>query len=267
MRENRVRTLWEHDQTAVCGWLHLPDAYSAEVMAKAGWDALTIDLEHGMMDFQVALSMLQAISTTDVLPLARIPWNEPGIAMRLLDAGCMGIICPMVNDKAQAEAFVGACRYPPLGYRSFGPTRATLYAGDDYGEHANREVITLAMIETTAGLENLEEILSVPGLDGVFVGPGDLSQSLGEGARLDREDPAMLERLGYVANMARAQGKVAGIFARAPEYARRISGIGYRFVALSTDARMLMAAARAAIATFRSAVPEALSTQTKTGGY
>ncbi|RIH87894.1 HpcH/HpaI aldolase family protein [Calidithermus roseus] len=266
MRENRVRTLWEHDQTAVCGWLHLPDAYSAEVMARAGWDALTIDLEHGLMDFQVALSMLQAISTTDVLPLARIPWNEPGIAMRLLDAGCMGIICPMVSSQAQAEAFVGACRYPPLGYRSFGPTRALLYAGDDYAEHANREVITLAMIETEAGLENLEEILAVAGLDGVFVGPGDLSQSLGEGARLDREDPAMLERLEHIAAVARSCGKVVGIFARTPEYARRMSGIGYRFVALSSDARMLMTAARAAVDAFHG-TSDAMTAKTKTRGY
>ena len=152
-------------------------------MAHAGFDSLTVDMQHGLSHFESAVPMFQAISTTDTVPLARVPWNEPGIIMKLLDAGCYGIICPMINSADEAAAFVGACRYPPHGYRSYGPTRAALYAGADYAAHANEEVLTLAMIETKAGLENLEAIVQTPGLDAVYVGPADLSQSLGRQAR------------------------------------------------------------------------------------
>ena len=124
MRANRLRRIWQQANAAVNGWLHIPSAWSAEVMAHQGYDSLTVDMEHGLAGFETALAMFQAISTTDVTPLARAPWNEPGLIMRILDAGGMGVICPMVNTRSQAEAFVGACRYPPLGYRSFGVAAA-----------------------------------------------------------------------------------------------------------------------------------------------
>ena len=110
--------------------------------------------------------------------MVRVNWNTPGDTMRLLDAGAYGVICPMIETRTECEAFVGACRFPPLGYRSLGPTRARVYAGDDYAERANDTIITFAMIETEAGFNNREEIMSVPGLDGVFVGIGDLRLSL-----------------------------------------------------------------------------------------
>src|SRR5688572_698577 len=119
MRPNPLREIWRNGGCALNGWLHLPDSMATEAMAQCGWDSLTIDLQHGTVDYQAALRMLQAISTTAAVPMARAPWNEPGIIMKLLDAGAYGIICPMVNSRADCEAFVGACRYPPLGYRSF----------------------------------------------------------------------------------------------------------------------------------------------------
>src|SRR3712207_138583 len=139
--------------------------------------------------------MLQAISTTDVVPFARVNWNDPGTIMKLLDAGCYGVICPMIEGRADAEAFVGACRYPPEGYRSYGPFRASLYGGPDYAANANETVVTMAMIETRAALDDLDGILSVPGLDAVFVGPSDLGQSLGFGPGMDREEPELVEAI------------------------------------------------------------------------
>ncbi|RMF77330.1 MAG: 2,4-dihydroxyhept-2-ene-1,7-dioic acid aldolase, partial [Chloroflexi bacterium] len=140
MRENTVKTLWQNGEAAINGWLHIPSTWSAEVMAHQGWDSLTIDMQHGMTGYQTALYMLQALSTTDVVPLVRVTWNEPGLIGRMLDAGAYGVICPMVNTREQCEAFVGACRYHPMGYRSLGPTRAKLYAGDDYAAHANETI-------------------------------------------------------------------------------------------------------------------------------
>src|SRR5688500_1307604 len=124
MRENRLRSIWQAGGAALNGWLQIPSSFSPEVIAHQGWDTLTIDLQHGRPDYHDALPMLQAISTTTTTPLARVPWNEPGVIMKMLDAGCYGIICPLINNREQAEAFVGACRYPPQGYRSYGPTRA-----------------------------------------------------------------------------------------------------------------------------------------------
>ena len=156
MRKNRLRTIWSEGGTVMNGWLHLPSSFSAEVMAHANYDSLTLDMQHGPIDYGSLVSMLQAISTTDTVPVVRVPWHDPGVIMQVLDAGCYAVICPMVNSREEAEAFVGACRYPPDGYRSFGPYRATLYGGEDYTEHANETVVTIAMIETREALRSEE---------------------------------------------------------------------------------------------------------------
>ena len=219
MRENRARTVWQQGGFVLNGWLHIASPFATELMAHAGWDSLTVDLQHGPVDYQAALSMLQAMSASNVTPFARVPWNEPGIIMKLLDAGSYGIICPMVNTRAQCEAFVGACRYPPQGYRSYGPTRATLYAGADYPEHANDTVITMAMIETQEALDNLDDILAVPGLDAIYVGPADLAQNLGGKPHTDYTEPGLLAVLDRIVSAACARGVVAGIHTGSPAYA------------------------------------------------
>jgi len=157
MRENPLRRIWAEGRAAVNGWLAIPSSFSAETMAHQGWDSLTVDMQHGVVDYQTAVTMLAAISTTDVTPLVRVPWLDPGIIMKMLDAGAYGVICPMVNTVADAETLVGACRYPPAGRRSFGPIRALLYAGADYPKHANETVIAFAMIETQEALDNLDQ--------------------------------------------------------------------------------------------------------------
>jgi len=229
------------------GWLHIPSPYAAELMAHAGYDSLTVDLQHGAPDLKDTLAMMQAISTTQTVPLARVPWNDPGLIMRLLDAGSYGVICPMVNTREDAERFVGACRYPPHGYRSFGPYRATLYAGADYAEHADEAILTMAMIETREALENVDDIMGVPGLDAVFVGPADLGQSLGEGPGMDRTEPAVVEAIDAVLEAAVRNGLVAGIFTGSVEYASRMVEKGFRFVTVLSDGRLLATAARQTI--------------------
>ncbi len=243
MRENRVMRIWQEGGAVLNGWLHIPSPFAAEVMAHAGYDSLTIDLQHGAADFGDALGMMQAISTTEAVPFVRVPWNDPGLIMRLMDAGAYGVICPMINTREEAERFVGACRYPPEGYRSFGPFRASLYAGADYAAGANEAVVTMAMIETAEALENLEEIMDVPGLDAVFVGPADLGQSLGEGPGIDRTEPAVVGAVERILAAAKKHGLAAGIFTGSTEYALQMVERGFRFVTVLSDARLLASAA------------------------
>jgi 4-hydroxy-2-oxoheptanedioate aldolase len=239
LRENGVKRAWQRDGAVLNGWLHIPSPFAAEVMAHAGYDSLTIDLQHGASDFAGALGMMQAISTTGAVPFVRVPWNDPGLIMRLMDAGAYGVICPMINTREEAERFVGACRYPPEGYRSFGPFRASLYAGADYAEGANDTVVTMAMIETAEALENLDDIMGVPGLDAVFVGPADLGQSLGEGPGMDRTEPAVVGAIDRILVAAKEHGLAAGIFTGSTEYASRMVEQGFRFVTVLSDARLL----------------------------
>ena len=143
MRPNRLRDNRAKQCGSINGWLAIPHAFSAETMAHQGWDSLTLDMQHGLIDYAAAVNMLTAIASTDTAALVRVPWLDPGIIMRMLDAGAGGIICPMVNSAADAERFVSAMRYPPLGQRSFGPIRALLHYGADYAEHANRDTLAV----------------------------------------------------------------------------------------------------------------------------
>jgi 4-hydroxy-2-oxoheptanedioate aldolase len=244
MRENIIKTIWQTGDASVNGWLHIPSSWSAEVMAHQGFDSLTVDLQHGLVDYQAAIPMLQAISTTNVVPLARVPWNEPGMIMKLLDAGAYGIICPMINSREECETFVGACRYHPRGYRSLGPTRARIFAGPDYAHHANQQMITMAMIETAEAVANVHEIVSVAGLDAVYVGPGDLSLTMDLAKRVDNDEPVFLAALDEIVASCRQQGIVAGIHTNDPAYARRMIAKGFQFVTIMTDTGLLGTMAR-----------------------
>ena len=251
MRENKLRTLWKSGGAAVNGWCAIPASFAAETMAHQGWDSLTIDLQHGVVDYQTAVTLLQAISTTGVVPMARVPWLEPGIIMKLLDAGAYGIICPMVNRRADAERFAGACRYAPAGYRSYGPVRALLYAGADYPEHANDTVIAMAMIETREAVENLDSILSVEGIDAVYIGPSDLSLSLGVTPKFDQEEGPVAEAIDLILAKAKKHGKVAGIHTGGPDYALKAVKKGFQFVTIASDARLMAAKAAEVVGAMR----------------
>lgn len=251
MRENTVRSIWARGGVVVNGWLAIPSSFSAEVMAHQGFDSLVIDMQHGVVDYQAAVGMLQAISTTPVMPFARVPWNEPAYIMKALDAGVYGIICPMVNNREQAEALVRACKYPPVGFRSFGPIRASIYAGDGYGEKANETLVVMPMIETAEALENLDDILSTPGVDAAYVGPADLSLALGKTPGLDQTDPEVVEAQKTIAAACQRHGIYAGIHTATPEYALKMIEDGFRFVTLASDTRLLALQAASAVARVR----------------
>ena len=251
MRENTVKSIWAAGGAVINGWLGIPSSISAENMAQAGWDSLTVDLQHGLIDYESGLAMLQAISTTPTIPLARVQWLEPGMIMKLLDAGAYGIICPMINTRAECEAFVGACRYAPVGYRSFGPARANWYAGADYWKHANTSVITMAMIETKQAMENLDAILSVPGLDAIYVGPNDLSLTLGAPPIGVPTDPVVVKAMETIVATAKKYKIPAGIHCGSTAMAREMIAKGYQFTSLMNDNVLLNAAAKAAVAEVR----------------
>jgi 4-hydroxy-2-oxoheptanedioate aldolase len=251
VRENRLRSLWQQNKTAINGWLAIPNGFSAEVMAHQGWDTLTIDLQHGLVDYAQMVPMLQAISSTPTVPIVRVPWLEPGIIMKSLDAGAYGIICPMVNTPEDAQRLVAYTHYAPRGSRSFGPTRASLYGGSDYASKANDTIVVFAMIETKQALDNLDAILSVEGLDAVYIGPSDLSLSLGCRPVLDDVDPPAAQAIAHILARARAHGVRAAVHNGLPETAKARAAMGFDLVTVSSDARLLIAGSQQVLAALR----------------
>jgi 4-hydroxy-2-oxoheptanedioate aldolase len=244
MRKNKLKQMFKDNKPVINGWLQIPHSFSAEVMAKQGWDSLTIDLQHGVVDYPSALQMFQAISTTETVPMARVNWNEPGQIMKILDAGCYGIICPMVSNKEEAEKFVQACLYPPKGYRSFGPIRGLLYGGPDYGEHANDEILKLAMIETKESLNNLDKIMTTKNLDGIYIGPADLSLAIGVKPGFDNpEGSPTYEALINILSHAKKNNIVAGIHNATPMYAEKMIKLGFQFVTVGSDQKFMASGA------------------------
>lgn len=248
MRPNRLKQKLHNEEAVVNGWLSIPSSYSAEVMGHQGFDSVTVDLQHGMIGFEAAISMLQAISATPAVPMARVSRNDPALIMQLLDAGAYGIICPMISSSEEAGAFVAACRYPPLGERSFGPARGLLYGGSDYFLQANTELLTFGMIETREGYESLDAILAVDGLTGVYVGPNDLALAFGQRPSAEPDDPEVAQAIVHVAQRARAASKIAGIFCSSGEAASRRIGEGFMVVTPGNDVGLLSAAAKRAVA-------------------
>ncbi|WP_200845186.1 HpcH/HpaI aldolase/citrate lyase family protein [Roseomonas sp. 18066] len=238
MRGTRLHRMLASGDCALNGWSAIPSPFLAEAMAHQGFDSITLDLQHGLISFDAALAMLQAISTTDVTPLARVAGLEPPAIMKLLDAGAMGIICPLIDNAAQAAAFVSACRYPPFGGRSFGPTRAQLYAGRDYVAKANETILTFAMIETVEGFDNVDAILAVPGLDGVYIGPSDLSFTHGHDPVTGPEQAEMLARIDAIRDAARRAGKKVAMHSSAIDYCVAMWGRGFDMVTAPNDNRL-----------------------------
>jgi 4-hydroxy-2-oxoheptanedioate aldolase len=190
---------------------------------------------------------------------------EPGILGKVLDAGAYGVICPMINNRAEAERLVAACRYPPKGSRSFGPIRALLYGGADYAKHANDIVVVFAMIETRDALNNLDEILSVPGLDAIYVGPADLSNALGCTPTFDQTEKPVVEAIDFIVGKAKQHKVFAGIHNGTPEYALKMIEKGFRFVTIASDARLMAAKATEVIGKMRAATAAA-APKTAAGG-
>jgi len=246
MRPNALRQIWASGRPAINGWCSMPGGFSAELMAGMGWDTVTVDTQHGLIGYSDMLAMLQAISTTAATPLVRVSWNQPGEIMRALDAGAYGVICPMINDAAECTAFVQACRYPPDGFRSSGPTRAAVYGGAGYHAEANGEMLTFAMIETAAGLQNLEAIVATPGLDGVYIGPSDLSLAMGGPPGQDSDAPQLMAAFDRILAACNAAGVRAGVHTASPAYSRKMIERGFDLVTVGADTRYLQAGRREA---------------------
>lgn len=249
--------LWAEGRAALNGWLAIPDGFATETMAHQGWDSLVIDMQHGVIDYQAMVRMLTAIGTSDTIPMVRVPWFEPGIVMKALDAGALGIICPMINSRAEAEAFASCLRYAPRGRRSFGPIRATLAHGADYASRANDLITGFAMIETSEAMTALDDILGVTELDAIYVGPADLALSLGVPPRMDPTDPTVTNAIDHILARAKAHGKRAGIHTGSSAYARAMVNKGFDFVTVGSDARFIAAGATDAIEEFRNSGKQA----------
>lgn len=248
---DRVRDRWAARDVALNVWLTLEGPSSAPLAAAAGFDAATVDLQHGAASLETLAALVGAVETAGVVPFARVPWNDPAVLMRVLDLGVRGVICPMVNSAAEAGAFVRACRYPPQGGRSYGPVRSAFGSGREHTHAANEAVLLFAQIETAEGLASVEEICSTAGLDGVYVGPADLSLTLGLDTFGDLRDGRLLEALDRVVAATRTHGIVPGIHAPSTEDAAEMARRGFRFVGCAGDAELLRAAASAAAARIR----------------
>ena len=209
MSKLRLRELWESGQPTYGGWLTLPGSVSAEIMGRAGWDWCCIDTQHGLIGYDAMVPMLQALSAAGCPPVVRVEWNDPATIMKTLDAGAEGVIIPMVNSVDEARAAVAACRYAPEGSRSWGPMRARML-NPEYSVESGRDPICAVMIETVQAIGSLEQILDqVSGLDAVFVGPADLSASMG--GPIGLEEPSVQGVVDDVLKRTTAAGKIAGV--------------------------------------------------------
>ena len=252
MRPNKIKQLWSEGKSATLGWLSIAHGFTAEMMARQGFDALCIDLQHGSVEANDVLPMLQGISQTDTVPFVRVAWNDPASIMRALDLGAYGIIVPLINTAEEAAQAVAACRYPPAGFRSSGPIRAMHYGGSDYFDHANDEIVVMAMIETKEGLENLDAICATPGLDAVYIGPADLSFALGLPPRPDNPEPVHLETCDKILAAAHKHGKKAVMHCAGAEFAAGAVARGFDMIMLTSDINCMIAGVRKQLDDFHS---------------
>jgi len=249
---NNIKRLLASGKAVMNGWLVIPSGFSAEVMAQCGFDAITVDLQHGVQDYHSMVQCFQAMQAHPVTPLARVTWNEPGNLGKVLDSGAMGLICPMINTRKDAEAFVSASKYPPLGTRSNGPVRAGMYGpASGYQSTANEETLCIPIIETRTAIENLDEILDVEGIAGVYVGPSDLCFSYGLPPELDVELPQILKIYDQLIEKCSKRNIFAGIHTASAAYAARAIGMGFRMTSVMNDSRMMAACAKATVAQVR----------------
>lgn len=217
-------------------------------MAGAGYDCLTIDLQHGLIEYSAMLAMLQAMSGSHAAPVVRVTELNAGQIGRVLDAGAQALICPLVNTREQAEMLVRAVKYPPAGVRSFGPVRAAMHAGmGPYFGRANIDIATLAMVEPAQAMENLEDIVSVPGLDGIYIGPADLSIGLGLGLPGPELHPELAAAMERVRNACERHGKVAAVHQVPGIAPSALAAQGFGFVTSGSDVEFLRTGAVRAV--------------------
>ncbi len=237
MKHQSLNETWSRGEGAINGWCSIPSTITMEIMSQNKFDSITIDLQHGLIDYQTALNMLQVMSSTNITPIARVPWNEPGIIMKLLDAGCLGIVCPMINNKEDATKFVRATKYVPEGFRSTGPTRALMVHGGNYHDEANKNIISLAMVETEEALDNIDEIASTKSLTGIYIGPSDLSVSMGLNPGLDRTETKIVQAIDKIKMACKKHDIKVGIHCLSSSYLKEKISDGFDLVSFASDFR------------------------------
>lgn len=248
----RFKRKWAQGETVLGAWISLREPLAAQAACTAGYDYICVDMQHGLADYADVLTLVQVAAPSGTAALVRVPWNDPGIIGRVLDAGALGVIIPMVNSAEEAQRAVAACRYPPEGARSFGPAVAASTYGPGYVATANRDVACIPMIETRQAVERLDEILAVPGIDAVYVGPADLSFSYGLSPGLDNEEEPFVSALASIVDGCRRHGLVPGIHANAALGPKRQEA-GFRMVTVGSDLGALSGGLARDLATCRPA--------------
>jgi 4-hydroxy-2-oxoheptanedioate aldolase len=239
-----MKQLWREGRCLTMGWLSVSHGFTAEVMARQGFDALVVDMQHGLTDMNDVWPMLQAISQTDTVPVVRVPWNDPAMIMKVLDLGAYAVLVPLINTAEDAAKAVAACRYPPVGMRSSGPVRAVHYGGADYIANANNEIVVMGMIETKEGLDNLDAICATPGLDAIYIGPSDLALALGMSPRPDNPDPVHMATCDRIKDAAHKHGLKACMHCASGTFAAGAVKRGYDLVMVTSDLASMVAGVR-----------------------
>jgi 4-hydroxy-2-oxoheptanedioate aldolase len=253
MKENTSLAKWRKGEKTLGAWISQPAPQGAEMLSRAGFDWLCVDLQHGLTTPAELPAMIAAVASGPATPIVRVPSHDPALLMWALDMGALGVIIPMVETREQTEALISACRYPPAGSRSFGPIRAAAY-GADYAAKANDEIACIVMVETRRGLDNLEDIVSTPGLDGVYIGPSDLGLALGLSPRGDTDDPLHLKTVEDIRTACKSFGVAAGIHTSSREWAVKRVEAGFDFVTVGSDLGFMATAAAGDLAAARSAL-------------
>lgn len=246
MRTNFVRAKLKRGEPSIGTWLILPDPMSAQLMSRIGFDWLTVELEHSPTSFETASQIFATTAAAGVAPMCRVPWNTGENIKRVLDTGAWGVIVPMVNSRAEAEAVVAAARYQPQGTRSIGgQLHAANFDTDPatYYARANEEILVVLMAEHVQAVEHADEICSVPGIDVVFIGPNDLHNSLGKAPAFDSEDKEFTGAVEHILNAAKKHGIAPGIHVLDAAAAQRRMAEGFQFIAITSEAGMMLAKA------------------------
>ena len=238
----QLRQRLEAGEKIINGFCSAPSPILAEFLARQGFDSLTIDLQHGLIDYETSLTMLQAIAAAGIPTICRVPWNDPIPVMKALDAGFEAIICPMINTREEAEKFGSYARYAPRGVRSFGPTRSLNVFGPSYSELANDQIVTFAMIETEAAVKNLEEILTVSEIDGIYIGPADLTLSMGFAPSIVVTEPKVIDAIEHICTATKRKNKFVGIHCSSGSAVAEMLAQGFDLATISTDIRIFVAA-------------------------
>jgi 4-hydroxy-2-oxoheptanedioate aldolase len=250
-----MKQIWREGRCVTMGWLSISNGFTAEVMARQGFDALVVDMQHGLTDMANLWPMLQAISQTDTVPVVRVAWNDPATIMKALDFGAYGILVPLINTAEDAAKAVAACRYPPVGMRSSGPVRAVHYGGADYVAKANDEIVVMGMVETKEGLANLDAICATPGLDAIYIGPSDLAFAIDMAPRPDNTDPKHMATCDKIRETAQKHGKKACMHCASAAFAAGAIKRGFDLVMLTSDLASMVAGVRRQLDELKAASP------------